>query len=83
VCVAGYHHVVAVGRLVLDGGANIGETGVILSDSLNVALAVRGLAGKQAVIDEVGGEQFVDHVQVALGLRLQEAAHHSLILFLR
>jgi hypothetical protein len=57
--VAGYHHVVAVGRLVLDGGADVGEAGVILSDSPHVALAVRGLAGKQAVIDEVWGEHFV------------------------
>jgi hypothetical protein len=58
-CVARYHDVVAVGCLVLDGGADVGECGVILRDSTQVALAARVLAGKQSVVDEVGGEQFV------------------------
>ena len=55
---ASYHHV-AIGRLVLEGGAGVGEGGVILCDPLDVALAPRVLAGKRGMIDEVGREQFV------------------------
>src|SRR5688572_32101385 len=48
-CEASYHHVV-VGCLVLDGVANVGESGAIFCDPLHEALAPGVLAGKQAVI---------------------------------
>ena len=52
-CEASYHHV-AVGCLVLYGGADVGESGLVLSDPLYVAFAPGVLAGKQIVIYEVG-----------------------------
>jgi hypothetical protein len=39
------------------------------------------LSGKQVVIDEVGGEQFVERLQVALVLRLHKATHQGFVLF--
>jgi hypothetical protein len=48
--------------------------------SLHEALAPGVLAGKQAVIDEIRREQFLQRLQVARGLRLQEAAHQGLVL---
>jgi hypothetical protein len=53
------HDLVTFGQLVLDDEANIRESCDLLGDLLLVALAARHLAGKQAVIDEVRGEQFV------------------------
>src|ERR671921_2052014 len=44
------------------------------------AIALGVLAGKQAVIDEIRREQFLQRLQVARGLRLQEAAHQGLVL---
>src|SRR5918992_3182359 len=44
------------------------------------AIALGVLAGKQAVIDEIRRERFLQRLQVARGLRLQEAAHQGLVL---
>src|SRR5918994_3926597 len=82
-CVASYDHVVAVGRLIVDGGADVRNNVLIFCDRLHEALAPRVLAGEQVVIDEVGSKQFVKRLQVSIGLSLHEAAHQCLVLFAR
>jgi hypothetical protein len=53
------HDLVTFGYLVLDNASNFREGSVLLIHLLLVALTARLLAGKQAMIDEVRGEQFV------------------------
>src|SRR5918995_678316 len=75
---------VAFGYLVLDDGTNIREGSVLFGHLPLVALAAGLLTGEQAMIDEVGSEQFVYRVQVCPGYRLPKAAHQGLVLlFLR
>src|SRR5215210_278193 len=57
-CKATYHNV-AVGCLELDDVADVGEGGVLLGGTLYITLAARDLAGKQAVIDEVGSHHLL------------------------
>src|SRR5918911_2795175 len=80
---AAYHPVAFGCHLILNDEANIGEGSLSLGNELDVALAVRVSTGKRPVIDEVGGEQFVERLQVALYLRLEEAAHKRLVLLCR
>ena len=53
------HHLVALGYLVMDDEAEVGEGGVICGDRPLVTLAIGLLTEKQTMIDEVGGEQLV------------------------
>jgi hypothetical protein len=61
----GSHHLVSFGYLLLDDVAAVGVGGMIFGDLLQVALAdLAGglLAGKQVVIDEVGGQHLLQGV---------------------
>jgi len=54
---------------------------MILDDPLQVAFASWGLAGKQIMVDEVGGQKFFEGVEISLTLRFVEAAYKGLVLF--
>ena len=57
---------------------------MLFGDLLLVAFAARHLSCKQAMIDEVGSEQFVYRVQVSPGYRFPKAAYQGhVLLFLR
>jgi hypothetical protein len=56
---ASYHLLPFGCHLILDVDTKVGEAGMLLSNLLHEALAAWLLAGKQTVIDEVGGEQLL------------------------
>ena len=74
------HHV-ALGDLILDGEAGVGEHGEHVGERALVVLAARLLARQEAAVDEIFGHQLVERFHVAPRLRFQESTSEGLVLF--
>ena len=67
-------HAVAVGKLPMDVGVKVGERGPKDIVELSRAVLVRRAAGLRRVVEEVIGEEFVEHFEISAALHFLRVA---------